>query len=180
MYALTADDEQRLHQLAAGLAKDVEDTDALLARLGFTRDDYNELAETRAFRAMLDQALGEWAGANNTHKRIKLKAAVNVEQALPHFFHAMIDPKEPLSSKVKAFEIVSRVAGLGNPEPTHVGNGQYFKLEINLGGGKTPLIIENVSDIDPRNEVSGGFPGSQSGDLPQLSPRWIGREKESL
>jgi hypothetical protein len=171
MFNLTESDEQRLRELAAGMAKDVEDTDALLQRLGFTRDDYNELAETRSFKAMLDQALSEWAGASNTHKRIKLKAAVSVEQALPSFYQAMISDKEPLSSKVKAFEVVSRVAGLAAPEPINAGNGQYFKLEINLGAGQAPLIIENVMD-NPTE--------AYSPELPKLSPRWTGREKETL
>ena len=61
----------------------------------------------------------------------------------------MTDPKEPLSSKVKAFEVVSRVAGLGAPEPIAAGNGQFFKLEINLGGGVAPIMlasgVENVT-----------------------------------
>jgi hypothetical protein len=94
------------------------------------------------FRQMLREAQEEWEGARNTHKRIKLKAAVNIEEALPHFYTAMTDPKEPLSSKVKAFEVVSRVAGLGNPEPVPAGNGQFFKLEINLGGGVAPMVLQ--------------------------------------
>jgi hypothetical protein len=174
MFNLTVDDEQRLHQLAAGLAKDVEDTDALLARLGFTRDDYSELTETRAFKSMLNQALAEWEGASNTHKRIKLKAAINIEQALPSFYQAMVSDKEPLSSKVKAFEVVSRVAGLGNAEALPPGGGQFFKLEINLGSGRAPLIIENVSDTGM------DIAPSYSTELPKLSPRWTGREREPL
>jgi hypothetical protein len=113
-----------------------------MERYGFTIDDYTELSETRMFRQMLREAQEEWEGARNTHKRIKLKAAVNIEEALPHFYTAMTDPKEPLSSKVKAFEVVARVAGLGNPEPVAVGNGQFFKLEINLGGGAAPMVLQ--------------------------------------
>jgi hypothetical protein len=121
----------------------------VLSVLGFTSQEYIDLTETRMFRLMLRQAQDEWEGASNTHKRIKLKAAVNIEQALPHFYTAMVDPKEPLSSKVKAFEVVSRVAGLGQTEPVGAGAGQFFKLEINLGGGIAPMVlasgVENVT-----------------------------------
>ena len=79
MFNLTEGDEQRLRELAAGLAKDMEDTDKLLERLGFTREDYNTLSETRSFKTILNQALSEWEGASNTHKRIRLKAATNIE-----------------------------------------------------------------------------------------------------
>ena len=176
MSYLVEADEQRLRDLAHGMAKDIEDTDRLLERLGFTRGDYDELAQTRTFKTMLSQATSEWEGASNTHKRIKQKAAVNIEEALPHFFQAMTDPKEPLSSKVKAFEVVSRVAGLGNPEPIAAGNGQFFKLEINLGSGKPALVIENVvnvADVEPDVET-------YSPELPSISSRWADVEREEL
>lgn len=146
---LSSKEEQRLRELANGVVRGIQTPEEVLSILGFTSHEYTELSETRMFRQMLRQAQDEWEGASNTHKRIKLKAAVNIEQALPHFYTAMTDPKEPLSSKVKAFEVVSRVAGLGNPEPAGVGAGQFFKLEINLGGGIAPIMlasgVENVT-----------------------------------
>ena len=146
---LSKHDEMRLRELANGIVRAVEEPEPLLDRLGFTSSDYAELSETRMFRQMLTQAQSEWEGASNTHKRIKLKAAVNIEEALPHFYKAMTSEKEPLSSKVKAFEVVARVAGLGQPEPVPAGTGQFFKLEINLGGGVAPMVlasgIENMT-----------------------------------
>lgn len=146
---ISEDDEKRLRDLAAGLVRGIEEPETVLDRCGFTAGDYTELSETRMFRQMLIEAQEEWEGARNTHKRIKLKAAVNIEEALPHFYKAMTNDKEPLSSKVKAFEVVARVAGLGNPEPVAAGNGQFFKLEINLGGGIAPIVaaigVENMT-----------------------------------
>jgi hypothetical protein len=146
---LTKDDEKRLRDLAAGLIRGIEEPETVMSRCGFSPGDYTELSETRMFRQMLSEAQEEWEGARNTHKRIKLKAAVNVEEALPHFYKAMISEKEPLSSKVKALEVVARIGGLGNPEPVVASNGQFFKLEINLGGGVAPIVaaigVENVT-----------------------------------
>ena len=161
MSLLTFDDEARLRELTAGLAKGVEDPELLIARLGFTPAEYEELSQTRTFKNILNQAMSEWEGAGNTHKRIKLKAAINIEQALPSFYHAMVDTTEPLSSRVKAFEAVARVGGLGNPELVPQGSGQFFKLEINLGGGKAPLILENVGVVD-REEEGAVVPYSKS------------------
>ena len=137
---ITHADEVRLRELAYGIAKDIEDPNVLLQRLGFTHDDYEELATTRVWRAMLEQALSEWQGANNTHKRVKLKAAVNIEQAMPSMYMAMVNEKEPLAARVKVFEIMSRVGGLGNPEPAAVGAGSAFNLTIQLDGGREMVI----------------------------------------
>ena len=132
---ITREDETRLRDLAYAIAKDIEDPQEVLARLGFTHEDYDELAGTRVFKSMLDQAVSEWQGANNVAKRVKLKAAVNIEQAMPSMYDAMIDPKEPLASRVKVFEIMSRVGGLGNPEPQAIGAGSAFNLTIQLDAG---------------------------------------------
>jgi hypothetical protein len=147
------EDETRLRDLAHGIVRGIEEPKTVLSRLGFTSDDYEVLADTRAFRQMLGEAQSEWEGAGNTHKRIKLKAAVNIEEALPHFYQAMTDPKEPLSSKVKAFEVVSRVAGLGNPEPVAAGAGQSFNLQINLGAGVRPLVYSGGESVTLEHET---------------------------
>ena len=155
-FVMPAKEEQRLRELANGIVRGIQTPEEVLGLLGFTSTEYMDLSETRMFRQMLRQAQDEWEGASNTHKRIKLKAAVNIEQALPHFYTAMVDPKEPLSSKVKAFEVVSRVAGLGNPEPIGAGAGQFFKLEINLGGGVAPMILESgVQNVTIDHEYEG-------------------------
>ena len=153
---MTKQDEQKLRELAAGIVRGIQTPEEVLARLDMTIDDYSELSETRMFRQMLRTAQDEWEGASNTHKRIKLKAAVNIEEALPHFFIAMTSDKEPLSSKVKAFEVVSRVAGLGQTEQVAPGAGQFFKLEINLGAGVSPLVLESgVESVTIEHQSAG-------------------------
>lgn len=175
---LTLADEQRLRDLAIGMAKGLENEDELLSRLGFTRQEYDELAQTRTFREILSQAASEWEGASNTHKRVKLKAAVNVEQALHHFYTSMIDPKEPLSSRVKALEVVARIGQLGNPEIIPPGGGQFFRLEINLGQSAPPIVIEHDVDDVTREHDQAAY--SQSRALPVQSKVWDDVERSEL
>lgn len=149
---ITAEDESRLRELAYGIAKDIEDAPTLIARLGFTIEQFEDLAQTKMWQGMLDQAMSEWQGAGNVAKRVKLKAAVNIEQGLHHMYAAMIDPKEPLSSRVKVFEIMSRVGGLGNPEPMQAQAGSSFNLTIQLDSGRE-ITINNVGDISPTSTL---------------------------
>ena len=149
---LTDTDEQRLRDLAQGLAKGIEDSRTLLNRLGFTTDDYLELSESRTFKAILAQATAEWEGAGNTHKRVRLKAATNIEEALPTLYLDLTNKKEALSSRVKLGELLARIAGLSNPEPVAPGAGQSFNLQINLGGGVKPLIIAGSQNLTLEHE----------------------------
>ena len=141
---LTPSDEIKLRTLASELAKDIEDLPIILTRLGLTQPEYEELCDTKMFRAMLDQAYHEWQGATNTGKRIKLKAAINIEEALPSMHAAIVNEKENLASRVKAFEVMARIGGLGNPEPQMASQGATFQLTIHYSDDKPPIILGEV------------------------------------
>ena len=139
------EDENRLRLLALELAKGIEDPSEILKKLEWSEEDYNEIKESRIFKAMLNQYIQEWRGAGNTQKRVKLKSAVNIEAALPDFYAAMINPNEPLMARVKTLEVLGKLGGLGNSEPIVGpvgGNGQYFKLEIHMDRDRPPIIID--------------------------------------
>jgi hypothetical protein len=156
------DEELRLRELANELAKDVEEGPEILKRLGFSTAEYEELCGTNMFRAMLDQAFMEWGGVVNTPKRVKLKAAVNIENGLPDMFQAMVNANEPLASRVKVFEVMARIGGLGNPEPMHMDNGQSFNLTIHLdpraSAGAPPIVIESVVARHSQSDLLASVP----------------------
>jgi hypothetical protein len=137
-------DEDRLRQLAVELARDIHEPNAILKHLGLSEDDYNVIKDTRAFKNMYNLALGEWNAASNTPKRVKLKAAAMTEEVLPMFYADIAERKESLTARVSLLQTLSKIGGLGNPEPLPPGGGnhQFFKLEIHLQGRKDPIVID--------------------------------------
>lgn len=137
-------DEDRLRQLAVELARDIHEPNAILKHLGLSEDDYNVIKDTRAFKNMYNLALGEWNAASNTPKRVKLKAAAMTEEVLPLFYADIAERKESLTARVSLLQTLSKIGGLGNPEPLPPGGGnhQFFKLEIHLQGRKDPIVID--------------------------------------
>jgi len=137
-------DEDRLRQLAVELARDIHEPNAILKHLGLSEDDYNVIKDTRAFKNMYNLALGEWNAASNTPKRVKLKAAAMTEEILPLFYADITERKESLNARVGLLQTLSKIGGLGNPEPLPPGGGnhQFFKLEIHLQGRKDPIVID--------------------------------------
>ena len=173
---LSPNDELKLRTLASELAKDIEELPVILTRLGISQSEYETLCETKMFRGMLDQAYHEWQGATNTGKRIKLKAAINIEEALPSMHAAIINDKENLASRVKAFEVMARIGGLGNPEPAAMGQGAMFQLTIHLDDGKPPIILGTASET---SDADNGGVGS-TGDLLAQSKVWDDVEHETM
>jgi hypothetical protein len=134
--------EHDLRALALEIAKGIKTPAETMRDLGVEEEKWVSLENNRVFKAMLLAANAEWSGASNTQKRVKLKAATNVEMSLPAFYKAMIDPNEHLVNRAKILEIMAKIGQLGVPEVAGaVNNGQYFKLEINMGEGKPALVV---------------------------------------
>lgn len=140
-----ANREQILRDLAQDIAKNIEDIPDILKRFGLTYEEYQQVANTTPFKAMLQTAVTEWGGADNTPERIKLKAALAVEQAIPAMFGAINDTKETLSGRVEAMKTLAKIGGLGNPPPPNQGpTGQTFKLEIKFPDPAKNITIEHA------------------------------------
>lgn len=138
-------EEQRLRALAVGLAQCIREPAEIMQELGFTEDDWRELEQSRMFRKMLTQAQAEWNNTSRTPQRIKLKAAVNIEQSLPAFYEDMVDKNQPLVARIRALEVVAKLAGMPEQEVERYNGPQnQFKLEIHLGGGQTISVGAGV------------------------------------
>jgi hypothetical protein len=150
--------EAVLRSLAVELARDIDyDIDVTLKRHGLTREEYDELAETRQFKTMLAQAIKEWSAASNTGERVKIKSAALVEEALPHMFAELTNKEHPLSSRADLFGRIARIGNLGNPIAAASNSGEAFSITINLGAGKKPVLIQQ--DLLPRVTADDNAPG---------------------
>jgi hypothetical protein len=141
---ISEDDEQRLRSLAVGMAQAIRDPDDILHELGFTEEDWRELEKSRTFKRMLMQAEAEWNNAASTSKRVKLKAATNIELSLPQFYEDMVDKGQPLVARVRALEMVAKLAGLPEVEERERAPGAQFKLEIHLGGPDNRVDVVSI------------------------------------
>ena len=134
--------------LAVELAKDVVHPEDIFKAVGITDEEYHQIKDTRAFKAMYNAALAEWHGANNTQKRVKFKSATLVEEVLPMFYQDITNREEPLSSRVELLKTIARFGGVGNVDPVvGPGSGQFFKLEIHLSGKAEPIVISSQAPV---------------------------------
>jgi hypothetical protein len=149
-YALGyAETEQKLRSLALEIVKNIRDAPEILRQFGISEHEYGDLADTSVFKDMLRQAQAEWGGAGNTQERVKLKAAVLVEEALPDMYGQLTNKEEPLSSRVALLQTLSKLGGLGQQVLTPQGGtpGNVFRLEINFAGQKEKNIVIEQSAI---------------------------------
>ncbi len=173
-------DEQRLRALASGLAQHIRDPQEILAELGFSEDDWQELERSHVFRKMLNQAVAEWNNVARTPQRVKLKAAINIEQSLPQFYEDMVNANHPLVARVRALEVVAKLAGLPEPElERYSGPTNSFKLEIHLGTGETISVGAGTELRGLAIPVTPGVTTHESFRLPDIvyDTTWTGPDE---
>lgn len=142
------EDERILRNLAQDIVRNIQDPLQLLSKYGITQPQYDEVAKTRVYREMLSQSALEWGAAGNTAERIKLKSAALIEDSLPELGAFLVDKKETLSSRVSLLQTLAKLGSLGGGPVQSQGDGHIFRMTINLGDNKTPVIIDQkVADL---------------------------------
>lgn len=146
--------DQKLLVIAREVAMDIFDINQILTFTNTSPDEYSEIKEIPRFQAYLQSEMEAWNSALNTHERVKLKAASQIELALVELNNRLHDASEPLMPKVKLAELIAKLGGMGAP-PVN-GNGESsdrFTVTINLGEDRKLEISEKITHPVIEGEV---------------------------
>ena len=127
-------DDAKLVKLAREIAMGLKEVADILSDHGISVDEFERIQHIPAFAKMLASELAAWASATNTQERVKLKAGSMLEEFLPELYSRLNDRTEPLMGKVKAMELVTKMAGFGDRDIQSQGSpGDQVQVIINLG-----------------------------------------------
>jgi hypothetical protein len=124
--------------IARDLAMDMHELDQILVRHGMTMPEFTKMRADPRFEMVLGECLREWNGAKNTEQRVKVKAAISLEESLLNMHQAMNDPKEPLNHRMEVAKFLAKVAGIG--EATQQAAGPGFSITINMGESQPRVV----------------------------------------
>jgi len=150
-------DDMKLVKLAREIAMGVKDLPDVLFDHGLTQMEFEQISTRPHFRKILDNEVAAWQSAGNTAERVKLKAGSMLEEYLPELYARINDPSEPLMAKIKAMEMVAKLAGYGATDIPREGKpGDRVHVIINLGADtrleyqKTlpPKVIEHEPTLE--------------------------------
>lgn len=126
-------DDVKIVQLAREIAMDVVEIPAILKRYEVTNQEWERIQRHPRFDQILKAAIVEWQSAINTEQRIKVKAAVLLEEWLGEANSRLHDRTESLAAKTELAKFLGRLAGLGIAGASIEGHSERFSLTINLG-----------------------------------------------
>ena len=130
---LAVSEDARIIKLAREIAMDIRELDEILTLHGISREEFEKLKVRPRFVQLLNAELVAWQSAVNTNERVKLKAGAVIEEWLPELYARMNDIREPLMSKVKGGELLTKLAGMGASETTEINPSDRVTITINLG-----------------------------------------------
>ncbi len=127
-------DEVKLVKLARQIAMGVKDLPDILFANDLTQREFEEISKLPHFKRILDAEVRSWASIDSAEDRVRVKSASLIEEFLPELYARLNDRDENLTGKVKALELASKWARLGQTEaPTAGAPGDRVQVIINLG-----------------------------------------------
>ena len=127
-------DDMKLVKLAREIAMGIKDLPDVLFDNGLIQADFEQIQRLPHFNKMLAAEIAAWGSAVNTQERVKLKAGAMIEEYLPELYARLNDRDEPMMGKIKAMELVSKLAGFGATDIPVAGSpGDRVQVIINLG-----------------------------------------------
>jgi hypothetical protein len=127
-------DDMKLVKLAREIAMGIKEIPDILVDNGLSQSQFEDIQKLPLFGKMLTSELEAWGSPTNTQDRVKLKAGCMIEEYLPELYARLNDREEPLLGKIKAMEIVAKLAGFGQQDIKREGlPGDRVQVIINLG-----------------------------------------------
>ena len=127
-------EDAKLVKLAREIAMGIGEMPDILARHNLTQVQFDAIKQLPHFGRMLAAELEAWSSASNTKERVAIKAGSMIEEYLPELYARLNDASEPLMAKIKAIELISKMAGFGDRDIPAAGSpGDRVQVIINLG-----------------------------------------------
>jgi hypothetical protein len=140
-------DPALLAKLAAEVARDQRDIGEILTDYNLTLEQFNYLKTNAFFARVLETATIEWNSDLSVHDRLRVEAAMYLEQGMPVLGARMLNEREELKDAVETAKMFAKVAGLGEVGDKS-SSGEKFTINIDLGGDKTLRLAKTIT-IEP-------------------------------
>jgi hypothetical protein len=138
----------RLASLAQQVAVNLRPLSAIIADYGISEEDYKQILTWPFYKTALEAAILDWNSPMSAEKRMRLEAAMIVENNMPHVAARMTDSNETLTAVVEAGKWFIKIAGIGEPNKNPTA-GEKFSITINLGEDKKLTFEKDVTPNQP-------------------------------
>lgn len=150
---------ERDARLALELVSGLSSAQDVLKRYGLSEHELRALLCNPSFQALLKETRQAWQSDLNAKERVKLKAALLVEDSLMSVFRVAVDQQIGVTARLEAFKSLAKIASVDEAEKNQGGGGGRFVLNINVPGAAAPVTIDGTT-VKADGEAD-GFEGDE-------------------
>lgn len=136
---------ERDARLALELVSGLSSVKDVLDRYGMTELELRQKLATPGFQALLKETRQAWQSDLNARERVKLKAALLVEDSLMSVFRVANDKDVGVTARLDAFKSLAKIASVDEADKQAGGGAGRFVLNINVPGVNAPVTIDGVA-----------------------------------
>jgi hypothetical protein len=129
-------------RIAWEIAAEIADVPTILTRYGISADGFKKKLRDPMFRMAIREAKAVWKSDLNVTQRIRVKAAMLVEDSLLDVFAIIKNENMPASSKLEAFEKLMKTADLTPKTNGQPASAAGFKVVIQMGDSAQEVRID--------------------------------------
>lgn len=139
------DIDSQMLKVARAIAVDLHPIREIMSIYGIDQRTLDTWNKHPRFQSYLVSEAEAWNAATNTAERVKLKAAMVMEEFMLKAHGELHDARQGLNHRVELAKLVAKIAGVdgsraGSGGPGEGGGG--FKLVINIGEGRKATKVE--------------------------------------
>jgi hypothetical protein len=136
---------QKAH-LASEIASDLVDLKDILERHQITNAHLQVLTQQTEFNQMLEEFTRDWKHPMNVKERIRLKAALAIEDGLSDMYHIFRNTDLAPAARLDAYKQLVTLSDTAPRREAEGAAGSGFSIVINVGktgeGDIAPVVIE--------------------------------------
>jgi len=144
--------------LAAELASGIYDNSEVFSRFGISVERAAVLLKTPGFQDMVKSAKRDWEDLGNVKSRVRVKARLALEEALPAVYGIVMDSTQPPVARVAAFKEIKDLSSVAQlPQEIQAGSGLPV-VTIMLGDSGRDVTVEGTA-VATEVEAPASIPG---------------------
>jgi hypothetical protein len=127
-------------RIAWEIAAEIADVPTILTRYGISPQGFKNKLKDPMFRMAIREAKALWKSDMNVKERIRVKAAMLVEDSLLDVFAIIKNENMPAASKLEAFEKLMKTADLAPKTGATQATAAGFKVVIQMGDSPSQQV----------------------------------------
>ena len=138
----------KLAKLAGEIVSNINNLPAILKTYGLSDEQFAVIEQNPYFKMVFEASTIEWQAADNAQRRIAIKSAAIIEDALPQLGAMLTKEGQTAAGAAELGKLFTKWAKIEGSDG-EIAPGEKFSITINLGDDKKLTFEKDITPTPP-------------------------------